>query len=91
MCLVFIVGIYWFEMENYPLEDDDFSEIFITQTPQAEKVFDVNNRILSEGNDFKSPLVSLVPVGQGQYSDILEDEFEISSSQVDKRYVNHWY
>ena len=68
-------------MDHFSLEDDEYNDIFITQTPKAQMVNDVNVGILSNGTDFLSPLVGLVSGMAPLYSDISEDEFEFPSSQ----------
>ena len=66
-------------MEIYSLEEDDYSGMFLTQTPRVEKV---ENPILPDPSDFKSPCVSLIGGIKAAYSDISEDEdFEMPSSQ----------
>ena len=61
-------------MEIFSLEDDDASDLFITQTPSENKNEVVKMGIIDDPMDFTSPCKSLVgDVGQ-KYSDISDDD-----------------
>ena len=75
-------------MDVFSLEDEDYSQMFITQSsPKRVDLVD-SSPILGDGNDFSSPLVSLVPKRNEelpQYSDISDDDFiDLPSSQIVK-------
>ena len=69
------------------LEDDDYNELFITQTPSSDDT-EQKSPILGDRFDFGVPLVSLVSKSQNtyqeqHYSDISDDEdFQVPSSQM---------
>ena len=65
-------------MDVFSLEDEDYSQMFITQSsPKRQKVGE-NLQILGDRSDFSKPLVSLVGAQNAdkpQYSDISDDNF----------------
>ena len=78
----------------FSLEDDDYGDMFITQTPRNVENSDVNLDNSSddvlllgvEANDFSSQCTSIVkPLRDPQYSDISDTDdladFDIPSSQ----------
>ena len=73
-------------MDVFSLEDEDYSQLFITQSSPKRVDLADNSPILGNGNDFASPLVSLVPKKNEDplhYLDISDDDFmEIPSLQV---------
>ena len=71
-------------MDMFSLEEeDDFNGLFVTQTPQIEKV---NVSEMSDINQGSSGSLSLLKNVGAMYSDILDDEvFEMPSSQPYKR------
>ena len=71
-------------MDTFSIEDDDGDSLFITQSSDKSDKSD-NVGILGDSSDFSSPCVSLISsgkVGDAQYSDISEDEFDIPCSQI---------
>ena len=69
-------------MELFSLEDEEYNQLFITQSSNnsvnvTENVG--NSSILRDPLDFKSPCVSVL---SDKYSDISDDEFDIPSSQI---------
>ena len=73
-------------MDVFSLEDEDYSQMFFTQSsPKRVDLVD-SSPILGDGNDFASPLVLLVPKRNEElpeYSDISDDDFmDLPSSQV---------
>ena len=72
-------------MEVYSLEEDDCSQLFITQTSPKRTE---NGLVLGDPMDFVSPCVSLVSKVDGAmnvYSDISDDDMEtVPCSQVAK-------
>ena len=83
---VCVIG-YSFMMELFSLEEDDGAQLFITQESNMEVDKGIPSPILGNPNDFKSPLVSIVPkpmcsVMDSKYSDISdENDFEIPASE----------
>ena len=66
-----------FDDSVFSLEEDDCSQLFLTQTPRQEQSENVSDRqFWVATNDFASPCVSLTGY-QPQFSDISEDEFDI--------------
>ena len=77
-------------MDMFSLEDEDVGDMFITQTPWAEKDNCETRGILGEPTDFHSPCVSLLSMDKNVYLDISDDEsFQIPSSQVNYQGENH--
>ena len=69
-------------MELFSLEDEEYSQLFITQSSNNSVNVtenDGNGSILGDPLDFKSPCVSVL---SDQYSDISDEEFDIPSSQM---------
>ena len=65
-------------MDVFSLEEDDCSELFITQSDKSD--MDVMGPVLGDPHNFSSPLVTLTPGEHDtkpQYSDISEDEFDL--------------
>ena len=79
-----ISGILLLKMDTFSLEDEDCDELFITQsssnggdnsdTTEIMK----SSPVLSDGNSFSEPLVSVLDT---KYSDISDEDFNIPSSQ----------
>lgn len=75
-------------MEVCSLEDEDYSQLFITQSsPKRNNDKVPKNCIIGEPMDFGSPCVSLLnPDQQPHYSDISDDDFDMipcSQKKVD--------
>ena len=74
-------------MEVFSLEDDDYGDTFITQTPSSDSNVELSqeNQILGDPMDFQSPCLTVLNkdnVVTAQYSDISDTEdFNIPSSQ----------
>ena len=63
-------------MDIFSLEDEEFNDIFLTQSSSAEKVENIGN--VAEGQKSMTPLL---PFGV-QYDDVSDDDFqELPSSQ----------
>ena len=77
-------------MEVYSLEEDDCSQLFITQASPKRLE---NGIVLGDPLDFASPCVSLVSKvdgGMNVYSDISDDDMDaIPCSQTDKNQNEH--
>ena len=66
-------------MDVFSLEDEDCSQMFITQSSSNDEQTRGNFSVLGDEFDFSSPCVSLLSgtnANHAQYSDISEDEFE---------------
>ena len=66
-------------MDVFSLEEDECSQMFITQNSPKQVQNDGNNSILGDGLDFSSPLASIVkqvPRNEAQYSDISDNDFD---------------
>ena len=74
-------------MDMYSLEDDDCSELFITQSTndsimdemKLSQRLSVSNIFGSDGMDFQSPCTSLVNRDKPIYKDISDDDFDNST------------
>ena len=73
-------------MEVFSLEDEDYGDMFITQSSDISNVNSQKSEIIGDPMDFTSPCSSLVTGGNitgNQYSDISDaDDFDIPSPQV---------
>ena len=73
-------------MEVFSLEDDDYGDMFITQSAGVSDNNSQKSVIIGGPMDFMSPCSSLVSddnVATNQYSDISDaEDFDIPSSQV---------
>ena len=81
-----------FIMDVFSLEEDDCSQLFITQSlPKSGENRGLISDILGNGSDFTSPCVSLVnrrSIHDPQYSNISDDDFvDIPSSQQQNNLV----
>ena len=69
-------------MELFSLEDDEGSDLFITQSsPKRNNNVSQNDglKLLPDGMDFQSPCSSIL---NAHYSDISDDDFDMHSSQI---------
>ena len=65
-------------MEVFSLEDDECSQLFITQTSKENDEGKLGNSgIILDPMDFSSPCVSVVNKELMQYSDISDDDFDM--------------
>ena len=97
VCIV--VSVFCFVMENFSLEDDDYGDLFITQSSNDNggsrliQESSENDKFLGlNAGDFQSPCTSLVKshLHSSQYSDISDCEEEIagvSTQNNENRYV----
>ena len=82
-------------LDTFSLEDEDYNELFITQSSSNDVGMEVQDNDSGEGkflglekDDFSSPMVSLVGAHGIEYSDISEDEFEQETAmRSDVRWV----
>ena len=95
MSVLLLWGLLIVKMELFSLqEEDDYGDIFITQTPKVQEVGNEGNSAKDgqflglDCDDFQSPCASILDISTGNvpyYSDISDDEMPPSSQmEVDQ-------
>ena len=100
VCVV-VVSFLCFKMDNttsdvFSLEDDEYNEMFITQTPRESLIDKLeysqkerNYSVFSDEADFQSPVMSLVDKVRDQssiYEDISDDDFDMNNDKSAKNF-----